>query len=65
MLDWMERIIRIEDSKNGDARELPFSGELEAALREAHAKHEPREKCFSDYTEQIVAASHGRHFFAA
>jgi integrase len=40
-IDWMEKIIRVEDTKNGDDRELPFSGELEAALREAHAKRDP------------------------
>jgi integrase len=38
---WMDRIIRIEDSKNGEAREIPFSGELEAMLREQHARRQP------------------------
>jgi integrase len=34
---WKDRIIRIEDSKNGEAREIPFAGELEVILREEHA----------------------------
>jgi integrase len=38
---WMDRIIRIEDSKNGEAREIPFSGELEAMLREQYARRQP------------------------
>lgn len=40
-VNWLERIIRIEDSKNGDARELPFDGEVEAALRKAYTERQP------------------------
>jgi integrase len=39
-INWMDNVIRIEDSKNGDAREIPFSGELESMLHEAHAKRQ-------------------------
>jgi integrase len=37
---WMDRIIRIEDSKNGDAREIPFTGELETVLKAQYAKRQ-------------------------
>ena len=37
-IDWMDRILRLEDSKNGEAREVPFSGELERVLRGQFAK---------------------------
>lgn len=40
-IDWMERIIRITDSKNGDAREIPFAGELEAVLKAQYANRQP------------------------
>lgn len=40
---WMDRIIRLEDTKNNDAREIPFSGELETVLRDQFAKR--REGC--------------------
>jgi integrase len=39
-IKWMDRIVRIEDSKNGDAREIPFTGELEAVLKEQYAKRQ-------------------------
>jgi integrase len=39
-IKWMDRLIRIEDSKNGDPREIPFSDELEKALREQFAKRQ-------------------------
>lgn len=34
---WMDRIIQIEDSKNGEPREIPFSSELEGTLRKQYA----------------------------
>lgn len=37
---WLDRIIRIEDSKNGEAREIPFTGELETALRAQFSKRQ-------------------------
>jgi integrase len=37
---WMDRIIRLEDCKNGEAREIPFAGELEAMLRERYAQRQ-------------------------
>ena len=37
-VNWMEKIIRLDDSKNNEAREIPFSGELEIVLREQYAK---------------------------
>jgi integrase len=40
-VNWMDRILRLEDSKNNDAREIPFNGPLEAALREQYAKRQP------------------------
>jgi integrase len=40
-VQWMDRIIRIEDSKNGDAREVPFAGELETVLKAQYAKRQP------------------------
>jgi len=39
-VDWIEKIIRIDDSKNSEAREIPFSEELETALHEQHAKRQ-------------------------
>ena len=32
-IKWMDSIIRIEDSKNGDRREIPFGGQLETLLK--------------------------------
>jgi integrase len=32
-IKWMDSIIRIEDSKNGDPREIPFGGQLETLLK--------------------------------
>jgi integrase len=48
-IKWLDRIIRIEDSKNDAAREIPFSDELEAALREQYARRQPGcdRVCFS------------------
>jgi integrase len=37
---WMDRIIRLEDSKNNEPREIPFSGGLETVLREQFAKRQ-------------------------
>jgi integrase len=37
---WMDRVIRLEDSKNGEAPEIPFAGELETMLREQHARRQ-------------------------
>lgn len=37
---WLDRIIRLEDSKNNEPREIPFSGELETVLREQFAKRQ-------------------------
>jgi integrase len=37
-VQWIDRIIRLEDSKNGEAREIPFTGELEAMLREQYGR---------------------------
>jgi len=37
---WMDKLIRVEDSKNSDAREIPFAGELERALREQYARRQ-------------------------
>lgn len=34
-VNWIEKIIRLGDTKNGEAREIPFSGELEIVLRAA------------------------------
>lgn len=39
-INWIDKIIRIEDSKNDDPREIPFSGELEAMLRDQYAKRQ-------------------------
>ena len=36
-INWIEKALRIEDSKNDDAREIPFSGDPEAVLREQFA----------------------------
>lgn len=40
-VQWIDRIIRIPDSKNDEVREVAFTGELESILREQHAKREP------------------------
>jgi len=37
---WMDRIIRIEDSKNGDPREIPFTAEIETMLQAQFAKRQ-------------------------
>ena len=37
---WLDSIIRLEDSKNGEPREIPFTGELETVLREQFAKRQ-------------------------
>ncbi len=37
---WMERIIRIEDSKNNEAREVPFTADLESVLHEQYGKRQ-------------------------
>ncbi len=39
-IKWMDRIIRIEDSKNNDAREIPFTDELETLLKAQFAKRQ-------------------------
>jgi integrase len=55
---WMDRVIRLEDSKNGEAREIPFSGELETMLREQYTRRQDGcdRVCF-----RIDALGHARH----
>jgi integrase len=39
-VNWLERIIRLEDSNNNEPREIPFRGELQTVLRDQFAKRQ-------------------------
>ena len=41
-IDWMGSVVRLEDTKNGEPREIPFTGELETVLRQQFQKRQER-----------------------
>ncbi len=61
-VDWKNRIIRLPDSKNGKARNLPFWGSIEDHLKEQRAyrnEHHPECGWLFFWMDDDVQLSHG------